>query len=92
MICFQIMQLLLGIRILFRETEVDNFYGGRVKKRKFFMRPLLMNTTVVIVHKKVYNSPFPIRKLLWNPMRQLENWSIWEFWNDKVHIKALYMF
>ena len=31
MICFQIMQLLLGIRILFRETEVDNFYGGAVK-------------------------------------------------------------
>ena len=22
----------------------------------------------------------------------LENWSIWEFWNVKVHIKALYMF
>lgn len=39
------------------------------------MRPLLMNTTVVIVHKKVYNSPFPIRKLLWNPMRQLQLFS-----------------
>ena len=49
---------------------------GRVKKRKFFMRPLLMNTTVVIVHKKVYNSPFPIRKLLWNPMRQLQLFSV----------------
>ena len=25
---------------------------------------LLMNTTVVIVHKKAYNSPYPIRKVI----------------------------
>ena len=36
----------------------------------------LTQTTVVIVHKKVYNSPFPIRKLLWNPMRQLQLFSV----------------
>ena len=38
---------------------------GRVKKRKFFSCVLLfLDATVVIFYKKVYNSPYPIRKVI----------------------------
>lgn len=38
---------------------------------------LLIDTTVVIFYKKVYTPPFPIRMLLWNPMRQLRLFSVY---------------
>ena len=37
---------------------------------------LLVDATIVIFHEKVYNSPFPIRKLLWNPMQHLWLFSV----------------
>lgn len=57
-----------------RETKVImvNMKGACEKTKVFSCVLLLMNTTVVIFHEKVYNSPYPIRRLFLNPMRQLQ--------------------
>ena len=46
------------------------------KKRVFSCVLLLMDVIVVILHKKGYSSPYPIKILLWNPMRQLQLFSV----------------
>ena len=47
------------------------------KTKVFSCVLLLIDTTVVIFYKKVYTPPFPIRMLLWNPMRQLRLFSVY---------------
>ena len=45
--------------------DVDKMNKGRVKKREVFSCVLLlMDVIVVILHKKGYSSPYPIRMLL----------------------------
>jgi len=51
--------------------------GACEKTKVFSCVLLLIDTTVVIFYKKVYTPPFPIRMLLWNPMRQLRLFSVY---------------
>ena len=46
------------------------------KTRVFSCVLLLMVMIIVILHKKGYSSPYPIRMLLWTPMRQLQLFSV----------------
>ena len=54
----------------------EAFLWACEKTRVFSCVLLLMDVIVVILHKKGYSSPYPIRMLLWNPMRQLHLFSV----------------
>ena len=59
-------------------TRYVLYKGWACEKTKVFSCVLLLiDTTVVIFYKKVYTPPFPIRMLLWNPMRQLRLFSVY---------------
>ena len=67
-----------GLRLICQANDYDAEKIGACEKTKVFSCVLLLiDTTVVIFYKKVYTPPFPIRMLLWNPMRQLRLFSVY---------------
>lgn len=62
---------------LTQETFYQAYKWACEKTKVFSCVLLLIDTTVVIFYKKVYTPPFPIRMLLWNPMRQLRLFSVY---------------